>query len=195
MEERFDLVWLQRLTGGMEVIKRDIPASEAVAVLQEYERKDLGPHTTVFLRPASYGEEETTETETTIEVDVGDALAAALEQREARVEHPIDWAIVSLMGHTSYGCQVRAGDYVGVTLFQLTIPREGTPDFVTYINPATALFGLTPVAEDVARNYARDHAPFDPAQHYRTPDPRTAVVDEDFDDERPDWADDDEDAP
>jgi hypothetical protein len=205
MEERFDLVWLQRLNGATEVLRRDIPASEAADVLAEADRKDFGPFTTVFLRPQSAVVEETTETtetEATIEIDARLAekvVAATLERAAdamsprgtARTTIPLDWAVVSLMGHTSLGCRVRECELAGLTLFQLTIPREGKPDFVTYINPATALFGITPVAEEIARAYTRDHQPYDPAQHYRTPDPRTAVVDEDFaeDDERPDWAD------
>lgn len=51
-ELTFDLVWMQRLTGDTEVLRRGIPASEAMQALMLEERCDLGMGGTVFLRPS-----------------------------------------------------------------------------------------------------------------------------------------------
>ena len=50
-EPTFDLLWMQRLTGATEVLRRNIPASEAMQALILEERFDHGMGSTVFLRP------------------------------------------------------------------------------------------------------------------------------------------------
>jgi hypothetical protein len=47
----FELVWMQRLGGGCEVLRRGIPAQDALAVLRQAEREDYGPGGVTFLRP------------------------------------------------------------------------------------------------------------------------------------------------
>lgn len=48
----FDLVWMQRLGGGTEVLKRRIPAAEALIELQRADRENYGVGSVCFLRPA-----------------------------------------------------------------------------------------------------------------------------------------------
>jgi len=50
-DQTFELVWMQRMGGGSEVLRRGIPAARALAVLQEADREDYGPGGVVFLRP------------------------------------------------------------------------------------------------------------------------------------------------
>jgi hypothetical protein len=47
----FELVWMQRLGGGSEVLRRGIPSADALAVLQQADREDHGPGGVVLLRP------------------------------------------------------------------------------------------------------------------------------------------------
>lgn len=47
----FELVFLQRLGGGMEVLERNIPAADALARLQKADQQDFGPGGITFLRP------------------------------------------------------------------------------------------------------------------------------------------------
>ena len=46
----FELVWMQRLGGGTEVLERDIPANRALARLQQADREDHGAGGICFLR-------------------------------------------------------------------------------------------------------------------------------------------------
>jgi len=50
-EPTFDLVWMQRLGGGTETLERGIPASRALARLQQADREDYGAGGICFLRP------------------------------------------------------------------------------------------------------------------------------------------------
>ena len=83
-DQTFDLVFLQRLGGGTEVLDRDIPASDALRRLQEAERLYAAPGVTVFLRPSG-------------EVDAGDwqrraeQAEAALEQLRAGMDKHADY--------------------------------------------------------------------------------------------------------
>jgi len=52
-EPTFVLLWMQRLTGATEILKRNIPASEAMQALLLEERHDYGMGSTVFLRPTA----------------------------------------------------------------------------------------------------------------------------------------------
>src|SRR5262245_59446081 len=52
-EPTFDLLWMQRLTGATEILRRNIPASEAMQALLLEERHDYGMGSTVFLRPTA----------------------------------------------------------------------------------------------------------------------------------------------
>lgn len=48
----FDLVFMQRLGGGTEVLKRAIPAAEAFIELQRADRENYGAGSVCFLRPS-----------------------------------------------------------------------------------------------------------------------------------------------
>ena len=50
--QQFDLVWMQRLGGGTEVLERNIPASAALARLQQADREDHGAGGICFSQPA-----------------------------------------------------------------------------------------------------------------------------------------------
>src|SRR5262245_44514670 len=52
-EPTFDMLWMQRLTGATEILRRNIPASEAMQELMLEERHDHGMGSTVFLRPTA----------------------------------------------------------------------------------------------------------------------------------------------
>ena len=56
-DQTFDLVWMQRLGGGSEVLRRNIPASDALAALEEAERTTpAAPGGVLFLRPSGDGD-------------------------------------------------------------------------------------------------------------------------------------------
>jgi hypothetical protein len=50
-DQTFELVWMQRLGGGCEVLRRGIPAADALKVLEQADRDDHGPGGVVLLRP------------------------------------------------------------------------------------------------------------------------------------------------
>jgi hypothetical protein len=50
-DQAFELVWMQRLGGGSEVLRRGIPAADALKVLEQADREDHGPGGMVLLRP------------------------------------------------------------------------------------------------------------------------------------------------
>lgn len=53
LTETFDLVWMQRLGGGTEVLERNIPVSAAMARLQLADLEDYGAGGVCFLRPSN----------------------------------------------------------------------------------------------------------------------------------------------
>jgi hypothetical protein len=50
-DQLFELVWMQRLGGGCEVLRRGIPSKDALTVLQQADGEDHGPGVVVLLRP------------------------------------------------------------------------------------------------------------------------------------------------
>lgn len=70
------------------------------------------------------------------------------------------WARLELMGHRSRVGQVREVELYGGKLLRIDIPVAGGTEFVTKFYGASAIYCMTPIAEDVAKDYAeRTHDP------------------------------------
>ena len=64
------------------------------------------------------------------------------------------WAIVDLMGHTRLAGYVTEREIAGAGLLQIDVPQCGErPAFSRFVAP-TALYSMTPVSEEVARQLA-----------------------------------------
>lgn len=66
------------------------------------------------------------------------------------------WAILELMGHRKLAGYVGGAEIAGAGFLRIDIPS--TPPITQFYAPQ-AVYGLTPVAEDVARRYAVGLAP------------------------------------
>lgn len=77
-DQTFELVWMQRLGGGCEVLRRSIPAADALKVLEQADREDYGPGGVVLLRPDG-------------ETEAGAALLARLDTAEAENAYLREW--------------------------------------------------------------------------------------------------------
>lgn len=93
------------------------------------------------------------------------------------------WARLELMGHRSRVGQVREVELYGGKLLRIDIPIAGGAEFVTEFYGASAIYCMTPIAADVAKDYAErtaDPRPVKP-MGYRLEDHRPQA--DDFDNE------------
>lgn len=72
------------------------------------------------------------------------------------------WAVVELMGHRTRAGRISEVEKFGAKMLRIDIPVEGGPgeagtdDFVTEFYAGSAVYGVTPITEDIFR-----------AQHYK----------------------------
>ena len=96
------------------------------------------------------------------------------------------WALLELMGHRRRVGQVREVEMFGGKLLRIDIPVivEGKSDeSVTEFYGCTSIYGLTPISEEVGRDFAKrngDPRPVRPVDYRieHKPDPMFSEVDE-----------------
>lgn len=99
-DQTFELVWMQRLGGGSEVLRRCIPAATALTVLQEADREDYGPGGVVFLRPDGETEQTAAQaaqlTELRIYTDTLESIIRGASEQLGQGDVPLTVAIAQL---------------------------------------------------------------------------------------------------
>jgi hypothetical protein len=84
------------------------------------------------------------------------------------------WAILELMGHRKLGGYVREQNVAGAGFIRIDVPGKDGAFTATQLYSPGALYCLTPVAEDVARQFATNMQP-EPVTRWELPPAREPV--------------------
>lgn len=73
------------------------------------------------------------------------------------------WAILELFGHTKTAGEISEQQIAGANFVRIDVPAESGAH-TRFYNPS-AIYGITPVSEEIARELAQRHAP-QPVQRF-----------------------------
>lgn len=91
------------------------------------------------------------------------------------------WAVLELMGHRKLGGYLREQEIAGAGFLRIDIPgvpgEHGAPDVpgATQFYAPSAVYGITPTTEEVARGLGRRYFP-EPVQRWELPPPRRETI-------------------
>ena len=98
------------------------------------------------------------------------------------------WAIVELMGHNTIAGYVSEQAQYGVAMLRVDVPgNESQAEFTKFFG-GTAIYGITPTTEEIAR-HAASRLAVRPVSHWTVPDPKPRIVDSIADDPNDDYDD------
>lgn len=86
-----------------------------------------------------------------------------------------EWSILELLGHRRLAGFVREVELAGAGMLRIDVPGPDGETVATQLYNPSAVYGLTPVTEAIARAVARQNQP-EPVQRWELPGPKPSAT-------------------